>query len=164
MIMSLFKPDMHVRCIEDIDFCQLWTRGIRGLAFDLDNTLVPWRAYDKQERIISWFKSLQQQGFAVCVLSNGRKEKVDLLSSWLDIPVFGDSRKPARSAFVKASQTLKLAPRQLAMIGDQLLTDIYGGNKAGFYTILTDIIDENEFWGTRHLARPLERLIKHLCK
>ncbi len=158
--MSRFAPDMHVQQIQDIDFDKLWQQGIRGLVFDLDNTVVPWHSYDPDSNLIAWFDELKQRGFAVCILSNSHREKVDLLKAWLDIPIYGSSGKPRKAAFAKASRGLGLPPEQLAMIGDQLLTDIYGGKRAGFYTIFTEMISVDEFWGTRRLSRPIERLIK----
>lgn len=155
-----FRPDMQARSIFDIDFDLLLQRGLRGLVFDLDNTVVPWHSYDADQTLIDWFSSLQQRGFAVCILSNSHKEKVDLLKAWLTIPIFGGSGKPKKAAFLLAAEALNLPIKQMAMIGDQLLTDIYGGNKAGMFTILTKPLNKEEFWGTRYVARYLERIIK----
>jgi len=47
---------------------------------------------------------------------------------------------------------------QAAVIGDQIFTDILGGNRAGLYTILVKPLARREFMGTK-IARSLELLV-----
>jgi uncharacterized protein len=160
--MSKLRPDMQVKRIEDIDLDYLWQLGIRGLVFDLDNTVTPWRLYQHNQDTADWFRNLRQRGFSACILSNNLHERVQQISEWLDIPVLGNSKKPLQAGFYLAKKTLGLEPSQLAMVGDQLLTDIYGGNRAGFFTILTEQLDEREGWGTRHISRRIEKLVRRI--
>jgi predicted HAD superfamily phosphohydrolase YqeG len=51
------------------------------------------------------------------------------------------------------------APDNTAVVGDQIFTDIFGGNKLGLYTVLVDPISAREALITKLLQRPLERLI-----
>jgi predicted HAD superfamily phosphohydrolase YqeG len=44
------------------------------------------------------------------------------------------------------------------VIGDQLFTDVLGGNRLGLFTILVQPIDQREFIGTR-LVRQVERRV-----
>lgn len=160
--MNRLYPNMQVKKIKDIDLDYLWQLGIRGLVFDLDNTITPFQLYDPDQETAAWFEMLKNRGFAVCILSNSMQKKVETLSEWLNIPILGNSKKPSRAGFKRASQTLELPPKQLAMIGDQLFTDIYGGNKAGFFTILTEKIGEAEFWGTKNISRRAEKIVRCL--
>ena len=162
--MSRFKPNMQVKHINEIDLDYLWSIGIRGLVFDLDNTIIPWRTYDLDQPTRNWFDNLKKRGFLACVISNNVSKKLEPLTAWLDIPVMGNSRKPSKLGFKWASETLGLAPNNLAMVGDQLLTDIYGGNKAGFFTILTEQLAEAEFWTTKNISRRIERIIHRRIK
>jgi uncharacterized protein len=158
--MSKLQPDMQVKRINDIDLDSLWQMGIRGLVFDLDNTVTPWRLYDPDQKTVVWFDKLKNRGFVACILSNSRQSHVAPISEWLNIPVLGNSKKPRKSGFIRASKKLQLPPKQLAMVGDQLFTDIYGGKRAGFFTILTEQIGEAEFWGTKNISRRLERIVR----
>jgi HAD superfamily phosphatase (TIGR01668 family) len=162
--MSKFYPDMEVKHLLDIDLDYLWQSGIRGMVFDLDNTITPWHVYDPDPDMVAWFGQLQKRGFGACILSNSMPARVQAICTWLNIPVLGNSKKPARSGFFRACQLLNLPPEQLAMVGDQLLTDIYGGNKAGFFTILTEPLADREFWGTKHISRRAERIIRRKWK
>lgn len=158
--MSNLDPDMRVERIQDIDLPLLWNQGIRGLIFDLDNTITPWHQYAANDEIIRWFEQVRQYGFQACILSNSGEAKTAQVSEWLDVPVLSDSRKPRAYGFRRAGRLLQLPPRHLAMIGDQIFTDIWGGNRAGLFTILTEKLADEEFWGTKNISRRLERLVK----
>ncbi len=158
--MSNLDPDMRVERIQDIDLPLLWNQGIRGLIFDLDNTITPWHQYAANDEIIRWFEQVRQYGFQACILSNSGEAKTAQISEWLDVPVLSDSRKPRACGFRRAGRLLQLPPRHLAMIGDQIFTDIWGGNRAGLFTILTEKLADEEFWGTKNISRRLERLVK----
>ena len=157
--MSKFQPNMQVEKITKIDLEYLWELGIRGLVFDLDNTITPWQNYSHDSATNTWFKELKARGFLACVISNNIAKNLKDLTEWLDIPIHGNSRKPSKIGFDWAQKTLNLKTNELAMVGDQLLTDIYGGNKAGFFTILTVQIGETEFWTTKNISRRIERVI-----
>ena len=100
--MSNLTPDMRAERIQDIDLQLLWSLGIRGLVFDLDNTITPWHQYAPNDNIISWFAMVRQAGFKVCILSNSGAEKVAKITKWLDVPVLANSKKPRRSGFWRA--------------------------------------------------------------
>ena len=56
-----FFPDRYVASTYVIDFEKLYKNGIRGLIFDIDNTLVPHGA-PADERAIRLFKRLKEIG------------------------------------------------------------------------------------------------------
>ena len=158
--MSIFLPDMRVNRIFDIDLASLSLQGIEGLVFDLDNTLTPWHEYSPDEQVIKWFAALHEAGFKSCILSNSGESKVTKINSWLKVPVIGNGAKPRKRGFLRAAEKLQLPPEKLAMVGDQLLTDVRGGNRCGFYTILTEPIAPSEFWWTKNISRRLEKIIR----
>ena len=53
-----------------------------------------------------------------------------------------------------------LQKEETAVIGDQLFTDILGGNRAGLFTILVVPLDRREFFGTK-ISRMMEKLVMH---
>ena len=162
--MSKLRPDMQVKRIFDINTEMLWEKGIRGMVFDLDNTITPWHIYDPDEMVSAWFEEVIRKGFKVCILSNSSQDKVDAVCSWLGITVIGGAGKPFGSGFDRACKKFELAPGKIAMVGDQLFTDMLGGNRAGFYTILTEPIAKEEFWGTKNISRRMERIVKHFWR
>src|SRR5690625_8031417 len=76
----------------------------------------------------------------VTIFSNNNENRVTLFAEPLDTPFVFNARKPLRRAFKKARKEMGLEKDEVAVIGDQLLTDILGGNRAGYYTILVDPI------------------------
>ena len=111
--MSNLDPDMRVERIQDIDLPLLWSQGIRGLIFDLDNTITPWHQYAANDEIIRWFEQVRQYGFQACILSNSGEAKTAQISEWLDVPVLSDSRKPRAYGFRRAGRLLQLPPQLL---------------------------------------------------
>ena len=80
-----------------------------------------------------------------------------------DIPYHRFAMKPLKRGFKKVQRELNEKPENIAIVGDQIFTDIIGGNRCKMYTILVDPIKENEFWYTAW-KRPIENKIKEQLK
>ena len=156
-IWQYFAPDIRCRSITDIPLDSLAERGIRGLLFDLDNTITEWHKDEVPEPTRQWLHDLTAQGFSACIVSNNREQRVKKVAGILGLPYLYSAAKPRRKSYRKAAAILKLTPQQLAMVGDQLFTDVLGGNRAGLTTIFVDYIHPREHWGATHIFRPLER-------
>ncbi|MYL47884.1 YqeG family HAD IIIA-type phosphatase [Halobacillus litoralis] len=153
-----FLPDEHVPSVFDIDPDQLKDKGIKGVITDLDNTLVAWDEPDATEDIKGWFKKMSEHGIQVTIASNNNEARVKLFSEPLDTTFIHSARKPLSKAFRKAQKQMKLKKDEVAVIGDQLLTDVLGGNSAGFHTILVVPIVETDGFFTK-FNRKIERRI-----
>ncbi|RDY71969.1 YqeG family HAD IIIA-type phosphatase [Halobacillus sp. SY10] len=153
-----FLPDEHVPSVFDIDPDQLKDKGIKGVITDLDNTLVAWDEPDATEDIKGWFKKMSDHGIQVTIASNNNEARVKLFSEPLDTTFIHSARKPLSKAFKKAQKQMKLKKDEVAVIGDQLLTDVLGGNSAGFHTILVVPIVETDGFITK-FNRKIERRI-----
>lgn len=158
-----FVPDEFVPSVADIDLEALAARGIEGLLIDVDNTLLAHGTLEVDPQRLDWVRRASAR-FPVCLLSNsifGRR--VRWLSQLLGVPgfaVWNWNRKPFRGGFRRALALTGTTPERTAMIGDQLISDILGGNRAGMYTILVAPIHEREFVVTRYINRWLERVIR----
>ena len=106
-----------------------------------------------------WCDDLKQNGIKICILSNTNKiEKVKKVASKLDIPYISFAKKPFKKGFKKAVELLNLSSENIAVAGDQIMTDILGGNRMKMYTILTKPLDKKDILITR-VKRPLENII-----
>jgi len=161
---SLLKPDAHVTSVTVLTPAWLAERGVRALLVDLDNTLAPWRSRDPAPEVRAWVRSLQSAGVGVCVLSNSRvPRRVAYVAADLGLPHVAWAGKPRRSGFRRALSALGVArPSEAAVVGDQLLTDVVGGNRIGAVTVLVRPVSPREFIGTRCI-RPLEQWILRRC-
>lgn len=151
-------PDLFVPTIYKIDFNDLQRQGKKGIIVDLDNTLVEATRPDATPELVSWLDQLRGMGFRVIIVSNNNRTRVAHFATPLRVPHIHNAKKPFTSSFQQAMQRLKTVPEETVMIGDQLLTDVLGGNRLGLYTILVTPISETEGFFSR-INRRIERIV-----
>lgn len=156
--MEKFYPDMKVEKVQDIDLESLIKNNIKGLILDIDNTLVPEHVEEADENAVRWIDNVKKAGFKVCIVSNASKKRVVKFNEKLKVYAVHRASKPGTESFLKATGFMDIKPIETAVIGDQIFTDIYGGNKANMFTILVKPIDSREFIFVR-FKRLLEKYI-----
>lgn len=154
---DFLRPDEAARSIYQIDVKQLWNMGYRAILTDLDNTLTEWNSPAAGPKLVAWLQELREQGFRVCILSNNGRARVEAFAAPLGIPAVWKAGKPGRRAFREALRLLGAEAGQAVMVGDQMFTDVWGGNRMGMYTVLVDPVGGAEAGRTRFL-RGLERV------
>jgi len=142
----------------DIDLEGLLQKGIRALILDLDNTLVKWHEAEVPAEVDHWVDQAKARGFKLCIASNALPERVKLIAGRLGIPYVSGALKPRRTPFRKALMRMDVVSQETAVVGDQIFTDVLGGNRLGLYTILTRPLSRKEFPTTRML-RGLENWV-----
>lgn len=157
-MLRLLYPDRHLDSIFDLNPDFLLKMGIRGLITDMDNTLVPWNDRNLTSRLERWIALFRARGIKFFIISNNSRERGGQIAEELGIPALWYAAKPGKKAFRKALQVMQLPPEEVAVIGDQVFTDILGGNRLGLYTILVTPISRKEFFWTK-LMRALERVV-----
>lgn len=150
-------PKKRVVSVFDIDLDELYLQGVRGIITDLDNTLVGAKEPLATPELIVWLDKVRAAGFRVVIVSNNNKTRVGNFAAPLDIPFLHAARKPSLQAFRKALALLGLEPNQTAMIGDQMMTDVLGGNRFGLYTILVAPISPADEGVMTKVNRQIER-------
>ncbi|HVJ48882.1 YqeG family HAD IIIA-type phosphatase [Desulfitobacterium sp.] len=156
---ELFTPTFQAQSLDDISVERLAESGIHGLIIDLDNTMTPWNDLEVGPKVVEWFEKLHATGIKACVVSNNKKkQRVAVVAERLGIPFIFRATKPRRRAFRAGMKILGTGQKDTVVIGDQLFTDIMGGNRLGLSTILVLPISDREFIGTR-LMRMAERVL-----
>lgn len=158
-----FEPDMYVDSIYDLDFDQLKEAGINAYLFDLDNTLVETDDPDSPPALVQLFKALEAKGIKILILSNNSNRRVAEFSEPLGLPYIGRAFKPFVHGYKRALEMLGARASETAMVGDQRLTDVRGGNLHGLYTILVKSISEKEA-GTTKINRFFEGFVVKMLK
>lgn len=156
-------PNEYLSSVYELDLDKLWQDGKRVILTDLDNTLVPWNAPAVPDPLKDLIEQARVHGFQVCIISNNKSRRVTDFAAQIGVPAVGSAKKPAAQAFVQALNSLGAAPGEAVMVGDQLFTDIQGGNRCGLYTVLVLPIHAREWWGTR-IVRQVERVTLHVLK
>ncbi|NLU49896.1 MAG: YqeG family HAD IIIA-type phosphatase [Syntrophomonadaceae bacterium] len=155
---KIFYPDIYVDSVLDIPLDCLRNTNITSLILDLDNTITEWNSNRLAPEIAAWISDTKNKGFKVCIVSNNNEKRVLGVAEVLDIPCVCRAGKPLARAFRRALAKLGATPHETAMVGDQIFTDILGGNLMGMITILVSPINKREFMGTR-IMRQVEKLV-----
>ena len=156
-MLEKFYPDEYVDSAYSIDFKTLFDMGYRGILFDIDNTLVEHGA-DATERAINLFVKLKEIGFAVCLISNNQKERVERFNKDIQANYIYNAHKPSTKNYFKAMELMGTTPKNSIFVGDQLFTDVYGAKRAGMTSYLAKPIDSKEEIQIV-LKRYLERIV-----
>ena len=143
--MDKYVPDIYQKSIYTINYDQLFSRGIRCLLFDLDNTLVPIDVKTPSEDIKNLFDKLKKMGFKIIIFTNSRSKRVKPFKNILGVDCCPFACKPFSKKFLSIIKVYDLKFSEVAIIGDSMMDDIYGGNKVGITTILIDQLAPKEF-------------------
>lgn len=142
--MEIFFPKTIIEKVQDIDLDKLKHKGIKGLILDIDNTLVPPFMKEADKNALNWIDKVKDNGFKLCIVSNATKRRVNRFNENIGLEAIYRASKPVGRAFRKALKLLNLKACEAAVVGDQIFTDIYGGNRLGIYTILVRSINKKE--------------------
>ena len=160
--MNLY-PDAYFKKVEDITIEFLERNKIKALILDVDNTLIDCEKNLSDEKI-KWANNLKEQGVKLYILSNtNHKEKVKHVADKLQIPYNYFAKKPLKKGFLKVQEKLQEESQKIAVVGDQIFTDIIGGNRCKMYTILVEPVDKKDYWCTAW-KRPIENKIENKIK
>ncbi len=156
----ILYPNKLVTSVREITPEFLKENNIKALILDVDNTLINY-SQELSENVKDWVKQMKGNGIKLYILSNTNdKQKVGKVSEKLDIPYRNLAKKPLKKGFLKVQEILQEKPENIAAVGDQIFTDVIGGNRCKMFTILVEPIQKKEYWYTRW-KRPIENLIKN---
>jgi len=159
-----FYPSLILNDIYEIDIDKLKKNNITLLIFDIDNTLVPYHEPNASERILSYMKNLEDHGFSVALVSNNRAERVEKFNQSLSLFHVASAMKPFKRGLKHVMRHFNATKQSTAIIGDQIFTDVYGGNRLGVFTILVTPIERKEGLFFRFKRRMEEIVINHMKK
>lgn len=155
-----FIPDLYLNTVYELDISLLKAKGIRAIVVDIDNTLVSWETKAPDEKVTDLVCKLTAEGFKICILSNNTKKRVEEFNECLKLPAIHKAVKPSKRAFRRAMRLMNSLPENTAVIGDQLFTDVLGGNRLGLFTVLVAPISEKEFLWTRFVRLVEKSVLK----
>ncbi|WP_019415535.1 YqeG family HAD IIIA-type phosphatase [Paenisporosarcina sp. TG20] len=157
-----FLPSEFVNSVFDISPEKLLNKQIRGIITDLDNTLVEWDRPDATPKLVNWLQSMKAAGIQVIIVSNNNELRVKSFADPLGIPFIYKARKPMGKAFRKALNLMDVKREEVVVIGDQLLTDVVGGNLIKLHTILVVPVAKSDGFFTRFNRLVERRIFKTL--
>jgi len=154
----LLRANETINSLAEIDLKEHWQQGKRGIILDLDNTITPWQQDALTEEALNFIARARTINYKIHILSNASYQRTKKVAERLAVGFTAPGFKPILRGYCRALRELSISASQVIVIGDQIFTDILGGNRAGCYTILVAPLAKREFAGTK-IMRFLERLI-----
>lgn len=162
--MENLYPDMYQKSIYTINYEKLKENGIKCLLFDLDNTCIPYTDKVPNKKLKNLFEDLQDMGFKVIIFSNSHKKRLEPFKKELLVDCCPNARKPWKKSFLKVLNKFKFELSEVAIIGDQFYTDIWGGNRVGITTVLVNPMSNTDMFFTRFARKIEKKLLKKMAK
>lgn len=155
----ILYPNIYLKNVTEFNLEMAKNNGIKGIILDVDNTLIDYYK-NMPAGIEKWCKNMQKEGIKFCIASNSnKKDKVEKVAKQLNIPYIFFAKKPLKTGLNKAKQIIGVNENEIAVIGDQIFTDILGANRCKMYSVLVDPIKEKDIFITI-IKRPIENYIK----
>ena len=127
--MAGFFPDAYLTRITVIDpQSDLLDKGYKNVLLDVDNTILPRDTHQVGEDVKAWLKKAQEAGLNLCLISNNFHHGVYEWAERLDLPIVAKAIKPLPHAFIRARCKMGFKRKETCMIGDQLITDVWGAH------------------------------------
>lgn len=160
--MNLY-PKQYLNNVTEFTLEKIEENGIKGIILDVDNTLIDYYK-NMLDGVEKWCKELQNAGIKFCIASNSNnEEKVATVANKLNIPYVFFARKPLKVGLNKAKTIIGLEEDKIAVIGDQIFTDVLGANRCKMYSVLVEPIEEKDIFITV-IKRPIENWVKKRYK
>lgn len=155
-----FVPDIYAKSIYTINYSKLKKRKIKCLIFDLDNTLAPVDINEPSQKLKNLFFDLKEMGFHIIIASNSNKKRVEPFKNGLEVDSIYSSFKPFKKSYKKIMEKFNYKPEDIAGIGDQFITDIFGANRSGITSVLVNQISKIDRKSTKLFNRKIDNIIK----
>lgn len=157
--MAIFKPFLMLKSIFDITPELLSEMGIKALLLDVDNTMAIYHTDVPIDGIDKWIDAMKSSGIDLHILSNAKPKRLTRFANNVNLPFFCMSLKPLPFKINKAIKALGVKKSEVALVGDQMFTDILGGNLANIKTIWLEII-EPETKLSFKIKRKIEKIMR----
>ena len=139
-----FYPHTTAKNVFELDEKFYSSNNIKGVIFDIDNTLVNAGTKTPPKEILDYFEKLENMGIKIAIVSNNYKERVEGFCKELPYMYVSRAWKPFKKNLKKVKKEFGIPSDEMCLVGDQIFTDIYGGLRMGFYTVLVTAVGENE--------------------
>ena len=150
------KPHLQLNRATDITPELLNKMNVTCLILDVDNTLCLKKGKIILEGVKNWLSEMKKAGIKLIILSNAKKSRMEGIAKGFELPFVALGLKPLTVGYKRAAKRMGESIKNCAIVGDQLLTDILGGNLAGCKTILVCPVELENSFGFK-IKRGIER-------
>ena len=161
--MNPLIPKKIYKNIYQVDYKKLKKEGIKCLLFDLDNTCIGYHEKEPTRELKKLFNDLKKDGFKVIIFSNAKKKRLALFKNLVE-DYYYLSTKPLQRNFKKVIKKYNYEKEEVCIIGDQIFTDVLGGNRAGIITCLVEPLTKEDFIITKIFRKLEQRVLRKIEK
>lgn len=158
-----FKPHIKLDRVTEITVELLKRYEITALILDVDNTLSTHHGQVLTDGLEDWLIYMKENGIKLTVLSNSKRKRVEPFAAKINLDFLSLGLKPLPFGYLRAVKALGEKRKNCAIVGDQIFTDIIGGNTVGVKTVLLTPIKPEDGWSFK-LRRRLEKILFKLLK
>lgn len=162
-MINLFVPKKYIKNYTYLNLEELKNEGIKMIICDIDNTLVAHDEKHPSEEASLFVEKVLAEGFDFCLISNNVSDRVEIFAKKLNVKTYPNATKPLKRTYKKILRDSHHRANEIACIGDQLLTDILGGNRMKLYTILTHPLVTRDLSYTK-VNRVFENMVFKILK
>ncbi len=130
------SPQLRVKDVYALTPELLSGLGVKALLLDLDNTLTPYHVTAPAPALLAWRDALLAAGIQPFIVSNSRSGRAAVFAGKAGLPHIDHAGKPRPDGILRALSHCGVQPREAALAGDQIFTDIWGARRAGVLAIL----------------------------
>ena len=124
----LFKSTIALKSVLEITTEMLKNNNLKGLILDLDNTLTTHDNPKPADGVLDWLDEMKKSGIKIMIVSNNHGYRVKPFAEMLGLEFVSDGLKPLSKGINEAQKRMEIPFSQLAVVGDQIFTDILGAN------------------------------------
>ena len=161
--MNNFIPDIYAKNIFNIDYKKLKKDGIKCILFDLDNTISPINEKEPSKDVKELFSYIEDLNIKIIILSNSKKVRVAPYKEILNVDSACMAMKPLKRKYKKVLKMFNFEFSEVAAVGDQILTDVFGANRCGITSIFVDKLTDEDKIFTK-INRKIEKIILNKLK
>ena len=156
-MLKFLYPKEYLPSVFQLTGEKLKALGKDTLIFDIDNTLVPYWIKTPTDELKAYFNSLRESGIKIAVLSNSKEIRSKTFCEEMEIPYYYRAKKPGTEGMKKLLEKINSKAENSVIVGDQIFTDVWCGNKCGVYSVLVKQVSPKDELITAP-KRPFEKI------
>lgn len=165
--MRILSPYLMMDKLTELTPSFLAREKISGILLDVDNTMTTHGHPHPADGVIEWVEEMRRAEIKLIIVSNNTPQRVEPFARMFGLDFVANGRKPFTKGFREACRRLQIKPKEAVCVGDQIFTDILGGNLLGAKTILTTPIEPEHMpffrfkrWAEKPIIRSHKRKVR----
>ena len=143
---------------------ELKKKGIHSLLLDVDGTLVNRKSNMIPKTVKNWIIESKKLFSLYLISNNPSKKRIAKIAKELNLSYKYNASKPRKKATLAAINEIGSDPKNIAIIGDRIFTDIIVGNRCNIKTILIKRLNKDGLPIKFNLTLKIEKLISRFLK